>query len=486
MSTATSTIAAPRSDFPTWLPPMLVKELRQGLRTRGFVGAFIIFQLLMALMMIGTVTSASLGNEAARTAATATVNGFFWTLLSVQLLVVTPGRALGALQTEIESRSLDLLMLTRLSAWRIVVGKWASLVAQAALLLVAMLPYGIVRYFGGAVNLIGDAQICAAMLGGSAVITAISLWASGLPKIVRVIVPVVVIFGGQMWRPLTMMLSTGGMSPFAASAADATMMWINGALVLVFFLVAAVRRIAPAAESHVLLSRGLPLLALVAVPVCRLAGSTTGAVAQLMFAGVFFAIVCAVELASLRLPMRAHWRAWAGRGMAGRVVGRLVLPGWPSALLYTLLIGLVLTGAALIPGLVPPSDALRIVWIAVLALGALIFPAVMMSVFESRAARAPGPFYALVFGSMSTFAAIAAAMNSMFPAKYAGFEDFARILPVSGLWLSLGKNPLDASVMVGQAVFVAIVLGVAVMQSRVYWRLLTVYEVQDERQQRGA
>ena len=52
-------------------------------------------------------------------------------------------------------------------------------------------------YFGGAVNLIGDAQICAAMLGGSAVITAISLWASGLPKIVRVIVPVVVIFGVQ-------------------------------------------------------------------------------------------------------------------------------------------------------------------------------------------------------------------------------------------------------------------------------------------------
>ena len=31
-------------DFPGWLPPMLVKELRQGLRTRGFVSTLVGFQ----------------------------------------------------------------------------------------------------------------------------------------------------------------------------------------------------------------------------------------------------------------------------------------------------------------------------------------------------------------------------------------------------------------------------------------------------------
>jgi len=488
MSTATATAptpasepvssGVPRSDFPTWLPPMLVKELRQGLRTRGFVGAFVVFQLLMALMMIGTVTSASLGNEAARAATASTVNSFFWTLLTVQLLLVTPVRALGALQSEIDSRTLDLLLLTRLSAWRIVVGKWASLVAQSALLLVAMLPYGIVRYFGGSVDLVGDALTCVALLGGCAVITAIMLWASGLPKAVRLIVPVIAIFGGQLWRPLTM--SFGARSPFGSwSGGDAALLWFNGALMLVFFLVAAVRRIAPVAESHALLARGLPLLALLPVPL--LPQLTTNAVAagQLVFAGIFLAVVCMIELASLRLPMAAHWRAWARRGTFGRFAGRLFLPGWPSALLYASLVCAIVVLAAYSLGLPTPGQAQRLIWIAVLALGALVLPTVVLSMFEQRAAKSPGALYGLVFGAMSTLAAIAAAMSSMFPVKYTGFETFARVLPVSGLWLSLGNDPLDTSVMVGQAAFVAIVLGVAFTQSRLYWRMLALHEVRD-------
>ena len=262
-ATAATPTPAPRADFPTWLPPMLVKELRQGLRTRGFVGAFVVFQLLMALMMIGTVTSAALGNAGARAATAATVNAFFWTMLGVQLLAVTPARALGSLQSETDSRTLDLLLLTRLSAWRIVVGKWASLLAQAVLLLVAMLPYGIVRYFGGSVDLVDDAVVCAALLGGCAVVTAAGLWASGLPKIIRIAVPVVAIFFGQVWQQ--MFRTTSGL--FAGGAWE---LWcLNGALVMVFFLVTAVRRIAPPAESHVLLARGLPLLALAPVPLWR-------------------------------------------------------------------------------------------------------------------------------------------------------------------------------------------------------------------------
>ena len=39
-------------DFPGWLPPMLVKELRQGLRTRGFIGTLMSFQLLMLILTL--------------------------------------------------------------------------------------------------------------------------------------------------------------------------------------------------------------------------------------------------------------------------------------------------------------------------------------------------------------------------------------------------------------------------------------------------
>lgn len=34
------------SDFPEWLDPMVVKELRQGLRARWFVAPFLLLQAL--------------------------------------------------------------------------------------------------------------------------------------------------------------------------------------------------------------------------------------------------------------------------------------------------------------------------------------------------------------------------------------------------------------------------------------------------------
>ncbi|MCX6951394.1 MAG: hypothetical protein NTV51_04300 [Verrucomicrobia bacterium] len=468
--TATAPVAGPRSDFPTWLPPMLVKELRQGLRTRGFVGAFIVFQLLMVLMMIATVTSASMGNEAARASTAQTVNAFFWTLLSVQLLIVTPARALGSLQTEADSRTLDLLLLTRLSAWRIVFGKWASLLAQAALLLVAMLPYGIVRYFGGSVDLVSDAGLCAALLGGCAVVTAAGLWASGLPKLIRIAVPVVAIFFGQIWQ--NMFRSTSVL--FAGSAP--VLWYLDGALVLVFFLVTAVRRIAPPAENHVLLARGLPLLALVPVPLWALGGATAAASAQWSFAAIFLAVVCAIELASVRVPMAAHWRGWARRGLWGRCVGRVALPGWSSAMLYALVAAALVAFATTQPGVVPLGEIARYVWLVVLALVALLFPVIALSLAEKAAAKTPGGIYVLVFGGMSTFGAIAAGMSSMFPVRYTGFETFARVLPVSGFWLSMGKDGPSTEVVVGQAAFALIVFVIAVMQSRTYWKQLALFE----------
>ena len=66
------------------------------------------------------------------------MNGVFWFIVGLQLLLVTPARAFGGLRTEIDSRSLDLLVLTRLTAWRIVLGKWTSLMVQALLLVIAL------------------------------------------------------------------------------------------------------------------------------------------------------------------------------------------------------------------------------------------------------------------------------------------------------------------------------------------------------------
>src|SRR5882724_4477643 len=101
-------------DFPGWLSPMLVKELRQGLRTRGFVGALVIFQIVMLVLMLAALASQTAQNPTARMSGAGITGAFFWAVISVQLLIVTPFRALGGLQHEVESRTLDLLLLTRL------------------------------------------------------------------------------------------------------------------------------------------------------------------------------------------------------------------------------------------------------------------------------------------------------------------------------------------------------------------------------------
>lgn len=462
---------------------MLVKELRQGMRTRGFVVVFIAFQALMALLMMGAVVGPDAAMPGVRAGVAATINGFFWTLLTVQLLLVTPARALGSLQLEMESRSIDLLMLTRLSAWRIVIGKWASLVAQAALLLVAMLPYGIVRYFAGSADLVSDAKTCGALLAGCAVLTAAGLWSSGLSKLLRIVFVIIGVFVGQVWRPILMGFGIGGgMGPtFVLSRAEAAVWCLDGALLLGFFLVAAVRRIAPPAENHALLARGLPLLALLAVPVwaqfgALSAGTTAG---QLVFVGCFVLLACAVELANARLPMAVHVRPWAVRGIFGRFAGRFALPGWPSALLFTALVAGLAAVAVMLLDVAPPFYRMRAAWLAALALDGLAFPVLALALFKRTAARSAASLYGLTLGAMSVLAATVASMAVAFPFKYAKVFLMARVLPVTGFWLSLGNTDLTAKAMVGQAVLMLGVLGAAAWQMRGYWRHVAHLEARE-------
>ena len=78
---------ARRIDFPTWLPAMLVKELRQGLRQRGFIAALVGFQVLMTLFLIFAVAGGT------GSASFDILQSAYWVMINVQLLIVTPLRA---------------------------------------------------------------------------------------------------------------------------------------------------------------------------------------------------------------------------------------------------------------------------------------------------------------------------------------------------------------------------------------------------------
>lgn len=461
-----------RSDFPTWLPAMLVKELRQGLRTRGFVGAFIVFQVIMVFLMLSTVLGSTFGNATTRVMMANTINGFFWTLLGVQLLLATPGRALGSLQVELESRSLDLLVLTRLTAWRIVLGKWGSLMAQALLLFTAMLPYGIVRYFMGSVDLVQDAGRCVALIGGCALLTAAGLAASGLPKIVRIIVPIALVFSFQIIASFVgRRLFSGGGSIARTTGFEVALWWIDGAILLGILLVTAVRRIAPPAENHVLLPRGLALLALVPLPLLAVLGRANAARGQMVFAVVILGVVAAMELASTRWPMTAHWRTWVRRGAGLRWAGCFALPGWPSAFAFALLAGVLVAICNFIPGLTLAGGPtpMRLATVALLAVVALVFPAVLLSFFDLRG-RSSAAFYFLALAISNLVAAIAYVLHNL-PSRVESALAFASIFPGAGFWItSASPAEVTFTAFFFQMIVAVAVLGIAGWQSRVYWR----------------
>jgi ABC-type transport system involved in multi-copper enzyme maturation permease subunit len=127
------------TDFPERLSPMLVKELRQGMRTKAFVAVFLTLQIILGVILL------SAGAAASSDDAGETISNIIFIFFSIAVLIIQPMRGITSLSSEVKGNTIDMMVLTRLSAWRIVTGKWASIVSQSALLLVTIIPYLILR-----------------------------------------------------------------------------------------------------------------------------------------------------------------------------------------------------------------------------------------------------------------------------------------------------------------------------------------------------
>ena len=482
MSTFAETTAAetplppPRFDFPTWMPPMFVKELRQGLRTRGFIGSMVGFQAIMVIAFVWAFASNIFGESRALQ----TVNGFFWSILGVMLLVITPLRAMAGLRQEIDAKTLDLLMLTHLTSWRVVLGKWTSLLAQAALLVMALLPFGVVRYYFGAVDLLEDFMGIAMMFMGCAGLTALALWLSGLPRILRIGVPIVCFFllqgiGSNSFRFGRVF---HGFNPSGDDWWVVCLFVFNFSLLLLFFLVQAVRRIAPPAENHSPLARGVALLTLLpVVPLYLLEGGMPNAtIAQMWFAVVALGLVSVIEISSLRVPMAVQVRTWWERGRFMSVLGRLVLQGWPSAMLFTVF-WLALAAIAAQMGLIqlPGAGRIEMVWLFVLLWAALVFPMVLLS-FAPRVGRQAPLFYFIIqalFGILCIMEGNSSTTTAINP-LVEKLRWFFHVLPVASFWLEaadLGSRPgNNGRYLVGQAVMVGLLTPLVVWRMGFYWQ----------------
>ena len=127
-------------DFSDFFSPMLVKEVRQGLRSIGFTVLFLVAQALLCVSILMTLT-------VGESSSALWLSMFIFFTLIIAVCGVQPLRGANAINGEVKDNTIDLLSITNLSSWKIVSGKWVSIMAQSMLFAISLLPYLILRYF---------------------------------------------------------------------------------------------------------------------------------------------------------------------------------------------------------------------------------------------------------------------------------------------------------------------------------------------------
>ncbi len=136
-----------------WFNPILVKEVRQSLKSRQFEVSFGL-TLLAAVAWTLMFMSFSVPRIFYMPAAgTALLYGYAYILL-VPLLIIIPFTAFRSLTSEIEESTFELLSITSLSAKQIVSGKMATAALQILLYVSALVPNIMLTYMLRGVSLV--------------------------------------------------------------------------------------------------------------------------------------------------------------------------------------------------------------------------------------------------------------------------------------------------------------------------------------------
>jgi len=376
---------------------MLVKELRQGLRAKTFIAVFLSLQILLSIMLL----SASASNASDR--AGGVVSSIIFTFFAVAVIVVQPMRGVSALASEIKSNTIEMMVLTRLSAWRIVYGKWVAIVSQSTLILVTIIPYLILRYFFGGMNLVGEVVFLGLMFLTSMALTAVTVGLSGSSSgVIRALIP---LFGIPMlfFSMIGLAFGSGTNSIIDTCSLDST-----ESVVGVFFYVISIiylgwsaltlgtSMIAPAAENHSTPRRCISLLLLTGlIPVVLFSTIDKETVALLAFVIVTPALIIALTETTRLLPVQ-HLRI-IKNNFIRRIVGTCLQPGLAAGIVFSIVLVIVVLGIALLPPQTATDGDFLTILLA--CLGTLLLPAVVQSYTFKTDAQRIANYLLLLVGS---------------------------------------------------------------------------------------
>ncbi len=438
--------------------PIVVKEVRQGLKARSFAVSLLALQTLMVIAMVAYLLAAGDGNYQNLQFVDIT----FWFLIGVVLMLILPLRALRGIRDEKKALTLELLALTRLSSWDIVLGKWLALVLQLVLLLVSLLPFIVLRYFFGridiAVNLVSLGLIA---LNGT-VLIALGLAASGWSsKLLRGAVMVWTIMGSLSMPALLAQFARA----LPGSMAWTLEMWGFGlvvmALITGYLLVYAASVISPPAENHARTKRmiALGLLGLYCTLLVAY-GNLYGNAVSL----IFLILVCIDALCEPLHLIPALYRP--RRRRVPLLLRRFFYPGWPSGLRFVLL----MIGILVVIGLLTGGGHEQVRIFPVALTGTLLLPLAMILAVRSDPRNLITPYLVI------QVVLFVLAMILFVLANVLDWKALGTMIPMSVLIASLGKNSLSAGGFVVCALITAVSLIIVLGRAIAPWQRIRVME----------
>ena len=152
--------------------PIVVKEVRQGLRAKVFAiffGSLLVVCLAMALVALAEAT------DSAGVAYGKDFFGAYLTALGAITFFVIPFVAFRSMVRELEDETWVLLTLTGLGAVSIVRGKWVSAMSQALLFGSACAPFVLFSYFLNGIDIVQVVTALVLATGWSALLTAVGI-----------------------------------------------------------------------------------------------------------------------------------------------------------------------------------------------------------------------------------------------------------------------------------------------------------------------
>jgi hypothetical protein len=176
-----------KNDLPESLGPMTTKELRQSMRRGSFVIPFLVIQILA---IFATILEFQRGEVFKISEHVGMLNielmwasGPFWATVAVVCILVMPLGGILLMGQELEEGNHELLLLTKLGRWKIVLGKFLTLWGLCTLTFISLLPFVVVRYVLGEVEWWYELACSATVVGGSALMCAGVIGASAFRTI---------------------------------------------------------------------------------------------------------------------------------------------------------------------------------------------------------------------------------------------------------------------------------------------------------------